>query len=163
MGKRFAASAKAYAKNLGKHVGRVVARRETAKEALAAVSKDSKKLGHALRKKEPRAGRKQAMRLVKEARQAYNEKNYSYAEELLRRAVRWDTGSALAHTYLGHALYQQGRIREAVLAWQQAIEADPISDAASKARRKLQHVSTKGHALLGEMAERVRTDATRSP
>ncbi len=54
-----------------------------------------------------------------------------------------------AHTYLGHALYQQGRVVEAIASWQRADEVVPHSDAAAMARKKIQNVGRSKQNVIG--------------
>ncbi|HIJ65794.1 MAG TPA: tetratricopeptide repeat protein [Candidatus Hydrogenedentes bacterium] len=158
MGKRFGKSAKSYARNLGIHLRRVVTRQESPGEALTEVSRDSKKLGHALKKGRTKHYRSRAVDFAKRGREAYNAKDYASAAKLFRRAVRADEGYGLARLYLGNALYKLDSLREAMMAWEAAIEFDPGSDAAAKARRRLQHVGDKRLKVLERLQDRNRED-----
>jgi small glutamine-rich tetratricopeptide repeat-containing protein alpha len=51
--------------------------------------------------------------------------HYQQAEEIFRRLIEIDPAAAGAHRSLGNVLYLQGRIQEAVDAWQRALEINP--------------------------------------
>lgn len=138
MGKDFGESAKVFAKNLALRTHRVITRRQTLLDAVRGIVEDAQKLrrsivGH-------QGNRRDASHQVRRGRRYYNAGKYDAAEEAFRNAITLDKGYALAYTYLGHTLYRQGRIAEAVTYWERAIEAEPTSNAAGKARQKIQHV-----------------------
>jgi len=134
---------KTFTKNISRHASNVVRRRESMRDAFSGVASDAKKLGkHAANKHSPEH-RKAAMKLVKQGREAYNAKNDTLAESLFRDAVIADETCALAHAYLGHALYRQGRTTEAESAWRRATMVEPQSEGADKAFRSLQRMDKK--------------------
>ena len=141
MPKKLISSAKSYAKNLSKHVGRVVTRRESAQEAWNQTARDTKKLKRALQAVGHGAQHDEAIRLVKRGRREYNRGDYEEAEREFREAIRTDKRCALAYTYLGFSLYKQNRVKAAVRYWEQAIEISPDSEAAEKARKKIAYVN----------------------
>lgn len=87
----------------------------------------------------PKAGdRREAANLVESGRKYYNEKRYHKSERYFRKAVATDETYARAHYYLGLSLYQINMKSAAKSAWTRATEVDPDSEAAQKARRKLE-------------------------
>jgi len=156
MSKKLKSTLSAYAANLGKHAKRIVKRQESVGDAMSGVAHDTKKVGEAFAKTSRGSNWKEAERLTKKARQAYNGRNYEEAEDLFRLAIHADGKYALAHTYLGHALYKQGRVKEAIARWRRAIEVAPHSEAADKARRKIQHVEQAKDNYLDELRDSFR-------
>lgn len=138
---------KSAVKNLFLHVAWVLSRREGLRAATHGVGRDFLKLMHIVRssKKSPDAER--AARWVKKGRLAYNERRYEAAEMAFREAILTDPAQAIAYTYLGHTLYKLGRPREAVVYWSKAVDVDPVSEAAQKARHKIAMM----HEKRGEM------------
>jgi len=139
---------KTYLKNLAKHAKWIVTRNESVGEAIQGIRKDSKKLAKTVTTGAPTTGGKTARKITEEARHAYNEHRYESAEELLRSAIIEDPKYALAFTYLGHTLYKQGKIEEAVQYWTKATIIDPDSDAAKRAQRKIT-MAGKQHNQVG--------------
>jgi tetratricopeptide (TPR) repeat protein len=139
---------KTYFKNLVKHTKWVITRNESVGEAIQGVRKDSKKLAKSVTTGPPTTGGKIARKMTEEARHAYNEHRYESAEELLRSAIVEDPKYALAFTYLGHTLYKQRKIEEAVQYWTKATIIDPESDAAKRAQRKIT-MASKQHNQVG--------------
>ena len=146
-----------YLHNVFKQVLIAVRRQQTWREAAAGVSRDTKKLGAAFGVRHADdAGRKQAVRLVRRGREEYNTAQYAAAEKLFEQAVDLDPGYAWAHLYLGHALYKQNRLREAEAAWRRAADVEPKSEAAAKARKKLQHSKRSVDSAVQDLHERFR-------
>jgi len=139
---------KTYLKNMVKHAKWIITRNETVGEAIEGIRKDSKKLAKTVATGKTSAGGKTARKLTEEARHAYNEHRYESAEELLRTAIIEDPKYALALTYLGHTLYKQKKVEDAVQYWTKATIVDPDSDAASRAHRKLT-MAAKQHKQMG--------------
>ncbi len=139
---------KTYVKNLVKHAKWVMKRDESILEAIDGIRKDSKKLARTVTTNATSTGGKTARKLTEDARHAYNEHRYESAEELLRTAIVEDPKYALALTYLGHTLYKQKKVEEAVRYWTKATIVDPDSDAAARAQRKLT-MAGKQHKQLG--------------
>lgn len=158
MSKGILRSTKSYVKNAGIHVWRVITRVESVGDALDGVRKDTSKLrGAASRHERPsRADQSEAKRLLNEGRQAYNGGDYEKAEKFFRASLIEDKRYAWAMTYLGHSLYKQNRRDDAVEAWNKAVDLAPDSDAAAKARKKLQHVAKQQTRLHRELDERIR-------
>ena len=123
--------------NLGIHAKWVLTGKEKAGHALKGVTKDSRKLSQSVAGSLKGHDHDRAVVYVKQGRRAYNDRRYTVAEEEFREAIITDPSYALAHTLLGHTLYQLGRPKEAATYWERAIEIDPKSEAADKARRKL--------------------------
>lgn len=157
MAKGFLGSAKSYTKNLGKLFWRVATREEAASDVLDHLKRDTQKLKHSMERRDSSKGNhKAASRLVDDGRLAYNGGHYGQAEDYFRRALIEDHTYTWAYTYLGHSLYKQGRRDEAVVEWERAIKCDPDSDAANKARRKIQHVEKSKYRTAQELEERTR-------
>lgn len=150
----FLDSAKRFAKNCKTHVVRVAKRRESVTEAIGGVAHDSKLLKDKVVRQE--GDRKAAVKYTRRGRKAYNNRDYVKAEECFQTAIRADMTYALAYAYLGHTKYQQKEMRLAVDAWNRAIEADPDSEGASKARRKLQHVAAQSNETIERLRENIR-------
>jgi len=100
--------------------------------------------------------RKEALKLVKQGRVAYNSKNDTQAEKLFRDAVAEDENCALAYAYLGNALYRQGRADEAELSWRRATMVEPASEGAEKALHSLQHLAKKKKAYMDRLDDKLR-------
>ncbi len=144
---------KTYVKNLVKHAKWLITRHETVSEAVEGIRKDSKKLVKTVANGAHTSGAKTARKLTEEARHAYNEHRYESAEELLRTAIVEDTKYALALTYLGHTLYKQNKVEEAVRYWTKATIVDPASDAAQRAQRKITMAGKKHRQLSTWLTE----------
>lgn len=87
---------------------------------------------------------KQAARHLETGREYYNKKRYKKALKYFEKAAAVDGRYGLAYYYLGLAMYKTDRPKGAKLAWQRAIDVDPESEGADKAREKL------GNDKLGE-------------
>lgn len=99
-----------------------------------------------------RGDRKAGVRYMRRGRRYYNNKLYARAHRNFRRAVRADESYGLAHYYLGLACYKMDLPDAARKNWTRATEVEPGSEAAEKARAKLDNPtlkrlnSVKGHA-----------------
>ena len=138
--------------NLWKRVKRVAQRREPPMDAIRGIGEDFHKLRHGYKVSRRSDEEKEARRLLKKGRKAYNEKNYSDAENYLMRALEHDEQLAWAHCFLGYTLYKLGRPDEATNHWNRAVVCDPNSDAADKARKKLEGLNAKRRETLEDMA-----------
>ncbi len=87
---------------------------------------------------------KQAARVLESGREYYNKKRYKKAMKYFQRAATIDGRYGLAYYYLGLAMYKTDRPKGARSAWRRAVDVDPESEAAEKARLKL------GNDKLGE-------------
>lgn len=87
---------------------------------------------------------KQAARHLETGREYYNKKRYKKALKYFQKAAALDGRYGLAYYYLGLAMYKTDRPKGARSAWQRAIDVDPDSEGAEKAREKL------GNDKLGE-------------
>lgn len=85
-----------------------------------------------------RGDRHESANLVESGRKYYNDKRYHKSERYFRKAVATDESYARAHYYLGLSLYQINMKSAAKTAWTRATEVEPESEAAEKARRKLE-------------------------
>ncbi|MFO7973504.1 MAG: tetratricopeptide repeat protein [Candidatus Hydrogenedentota bacterium] len=130
-------------KNVTRHAGFVLRRRESVRDALSRVASDAKKLRKHAGDQHGSERRKAALKFVKQGREAYNAKNDALAEKLFRDAVVTDEHCALAHAYLGNALYRQGKTNEAETNWRQATIVEPNSEGAKKALHSLQRLAQK--------------------
>ena len=146
---------KTYAKNLGKHVKRVLLRQESLRDAVAGISSDSGKLSRAVKGNRKPGDHHMAARLVEKGRKAYNQKNYPGAEKFLRKAVLEDPQYALAYCYLGSTMYKLDCLREAILYWTKAMEAEPGSDAAARAERSLKRIELQKKNVIADLEERL--------
>ena len=99
--------------------------------------------------------RKSAIRRVEKGIERYNTRRYVEAEELFRQAIALDPGYARAHCYLGNTLHKLGSPEEAVFEWKKAVIVDPESDAAAKAKDKLDKVAAHNTAVARSLEERL--------
>ena len=156
MPKNVRTTLRTYAKNLLTHLGKILRREEAASRAAGHIRKDTEKLQHALSLDAGNAkSHRKAVRLVKAGRLAYNAKEYLEAEKQFRAAAAKDHTYALAHMYVGHALYQQGKFREARAAWQRAYAVDPASAEGLKALRLVKRSERHEVDLAGFLNQRM--------
>jgi len=155
MGETFFPSAKSYLKNLAIRARRVVSGVEGPAEVWAGVARDTQKLVRLLLGPKRSASRKEALEWVKKGRAAYNLRNYEAAGKHFRHAATCDAHYALPHLYLGHALYQLGRVSEAMASWRCAIKTEPASQEAETAQRKIRHAAQSANEVLDYLEERV--------
>ena len=155
MGKGLLAGTKTLAKNLVRHTQSVLTGQESVRDALGELGRDSKKLKHAVGASTKASDAKRAEQPVKNGRARYNAKDYPLAERLFREALVEDARHVWAMTYLGHTLYQLGRAKEAVAAWQRAYDTDPASEAGIKAMKKIRHVERGQSSTVRELEERL--------
>jgi tetratricopeptide (TPR) repeat protein len=151
MSKPILSVAKTFVKNIFRHTELVVARDESARDAIKAINKDVRKIKNMAGNAEDRKGHKSALKLVEKGRRSYNEKSYSVAEEYFRRALEADPKCSLALTYLGHTMYQIGRQNEAIACWREAVAADPNSEGAVKARQKLEIMEQRKRKVVDDL------------
>lgn len=156
MSKNFRSSAKTFAKNVSIHLRRVFQRRETCREAWADVAQDAHRLKRALLARIESESRQEATRLLEQGRLEYNIRDYESAEDYFKRAIQADRGYGLAYTFLGYALYKQGRMDDAVRFWQKAIKVEPDSEAASRARKKIQYIEKSKHGTVSRLEKNIR-------
>lgn len=65
---------------------------------------------------------------LQQAQAAFDDGRYTEAEAILNRAIVQHPDSAEINYYLGLSLHQQFRLREAILAYQNAIRINPMYD-----------------------------------
>lgn len=159
MAKGLFGNARTFVKNMTFHLGLVLRRKARRIGAWAAIRRDWRKLRRSTKRAQTGAAHKNAVHLVKKGRERYNARDYEGAESYFRDALTEDPRYALAHTYLGHSLYKQGHIRQAVAAWRRAVAAEPGSEAATKAQRKIRYVQ-KTHADYVSILEDPTRDRT---
>ena len=80
MDKHLAKTAKTLLKNVGKHVKRIVLRRESVKSAVTGLVDDADRLKRAAKGAKAPGDHHRASQLVEKGRKAYNEKQYAEAE-----------------------------------------------------------------------------------
>ena len=101
---------------------------------------------------------KRASGHLEHGRRYYNKKKYVKAEEYFRSAVMEDAGYALAHYYLGLALYKQDLSDKAIGCWTRAAKAEPGSDAALKAQKKLEFVRKHMNQVIDQLESQIRQE-----
>jgi tetratricopeptide (TPR) repeat protein len=153
--KRLGRSALTYFKNLIQHTKRVFMGRESVGQALRGVGQDSGRLREAVAATRETEDQYRARRLVEKARHRYNDKRFDHAERFLREALTLDRSNPWASLYLGNVLYKEGRFREAIVYWEQTISAAADSEAATKARLKLQRVESEKRKINDWYEERL--------
>jgi tetratricopeptide (TPR) repeat protein len=84
---------------------------------------------------------KYAVHNVKMGIKYYNVRNYAKAVEHFSAALKYDDAYSRAYYYLGNAYYKMRRMTDALCNWRLAIESEPDSDSADKARDKLGSVN----------------------
>ena len=156
MAKGFLASAKSYMKNLSKRAGRVATGAESPKTALGGFTRDTAKLKRSLGKSKTTKDTRRATDMTRKGQRAYNEKDYAEAEECFRHALTYDAEYLPAQLYLGHALYQLGRLEDALRAWERVIECDAASKEAIRAQRKIHHVEKSRADVIEHLRTRLK-------
>lgn len=99
------------------------------------------------------AQRKDAMNLVNDGVKLYNAKKYLEALKAFKTAADYDPTYARAHTYHGNTLYKLAEHGDALRAWERAIAVDPLSDAAGKARAKVERVKSQNQLAIRDLHE----------
>jgi tetratricopeptide (TPR) repeat protein len=150
-----AKNAKTYAKNLGKHLKRVVLRQESVRDAASNIADDSNRLMRAVKGSRKPGDHHRAARYVEKGRKAYNQKRFPAAEEAFRKALLEDADYALAHYYMGAAMYKQDKLREALQYWTNAVKLAPGSDAALRAEKSLKRVHLQQKNVIAGLEERL--------
>lgn len=148
-------SARTFAKNIGKHVKRIVLRQESLGDAAAGIAGDSDKLVRAVKGSRKPGDHHRAARYVEKGRKAYNQKRYAVAEEAFRKALLEDAEYALAHCYMGSAMYKQDKLSEAIKYWTNAVKLAPGSDAAVRAEKSLMRVQVQKKNVIASLEERL--------
>lgn len=97
--------------------------------------------------------RKDSMSLVNDGVKLYNSKKYEEALKVFKTATEYDSTYARAYVYLGNTLYKLAEHGEALRFWQHAISLDPLSDAASKARAKVERVKSQNQMAIRDLHE----------
>jgi len=97
--------------------------------------------------------RKDSMGLVNDGVKLYNAKKYEEALKAFRAATEHDSTYARAYVYLGNTLYKLAEHGEALRVWQHAISLDPLSDAAGKARAKVERVKSQNQIAIRDLHE----------
>lgn len=144
-----------FLRNLWVHAKRVSINRESAREAFAGIRNDARKLAKTFETPDSADRRRRARASLRAGCNSYNAGDYAGAEARFREALSEDPRCTLAATYLGHTLFQCGRLTEAKAAWKRAHDLDPESDAGQKALAKLRHAEGQGRDVATELQERV--------
>ena len=147
-------NASTFARNVAAHGKRLLLKQETLDDVLEGVSKDTDKFKRAVKNVKSEGKYFEATRLTEKGRRAYNDKDFTKAEDYFRRAIVADATYALAYTYLGTTLYRQERLRDATQYWLKAVEVAPGSDAAAKAERYLRNIKLRKDAVIAELEDR---------
>ncbi|MFP4502154.1 MAG: hypothetical protein ACLFTT_14225 [Candidatus Hydrogenedentota bacterium] len=137
-----------YRHAVARHVRAAIRREEPLKQAANGVVVDTRKLVNKLRGKHEIDSRHKAKAYVSEGAQAYKKQNFARAEASFRKAVELDAHYALAWLYLGNTLYKRNCTTQAVEAWHKATAAEPHSEAAETAAKRLTKLGCAGD--LGE-------------
>jgi tetratricopeptide (TPR) repeat protein len=98
-----------------------------------------------------------AAKSLERGRRYYNKKQYLRSEDFFRRAATADDSYALAHYYLGLALYKMDKSEEAVKAWERAIHVGPGTKAAGKADKKIEYVKKHMNRTITELKEQIKS------
>ncbi len=101
------------------------------------------------------AEHKSAVKRVNTGVAYYNDKHYLDALHVFLSAIELDPHYSRAYMYLGNAHYKLKEHAEAAAAWERAIRVDPLSEAADKARMKLEHLRAKTHQAINELEEQI--------
>lgn len=142
--------------DVARHVRRWLRHDEAPTEMITGVAKDARKFWYRLRKSAPDHARKEAIHHVKKGMEAYNLQCYDRAETHFRRALYNDADYARAHTYLANTLYKEGRLTDAVVHWNRAIECEPHSDAADMARERLSQLGSGEGGIRANLEEQMK-------
>ena len=100
--------------------------------------------------------RRRARAWLEKGRRAYNKKHYTHAIDAFHTAIEYNPHDAHGHYFLGLAYYKQQKTNEAVAAWRRAVDADPDSEAAEKARRKIEYVQSHMTRVADELKRRIK-------
>lgn len=95
--------------------------------------------------------RKLAMHRLNEGIRLYNQKRYDEALRAFKDAVSEDPNYGRAHLYHGNTLYKLHRQEEALAEWERTVRVDPHSEAADKAREKLDLQQAKNHQAIRDI------------
>ena len=124
-------------RHLKRRTRRIFNREEDKREALAGMAKEAGRFVKHMIKPGATRDRKQAVALVNKGKDAYNAAEYKKAEKYFKKSLSEDPSYARAWMYLGNTYYKEKLNAEAGDAWVKAIEAEPKSGAAEKAREKI--------------------------
>jgi tetratricopeptide (TPR) repeat protein len=146
-----------FLKNLVLHGRFILARKETLAEAFAEIGADLRKVRSVVAASSGKASaHKRSAKLTEAGRRSYNRGSYAKAERLFRDAAIEDPQYALPVAYLGDALYKQGRLQEAVAAWERAYALSPSSEGGQKASKGLEAIRKQVAKLSDELEAGIR-------
>jgi len=100
--------------------------------------------------------RKMSIQYMKRGVEHYNEHRYEKADRYFKRAVTADESHAQAHYYRGLALYKLNQVDAALAEWLRASQVEPDSEAADKARRKLEGIGPKYEKAIEAFRKQMR-------
>ena len=144
-----------YLKHLGKHLRKVFRRKESAKDAVSGIAKDTAEYAQKVLRRAPSHDHKLAAKTVQRGVDQYNERRYAEAIESFRQALDYDQNYGRAYLYLGNALYQDGQEQPARFAWKRATEVDPTSESAVSAMRKLEKFEIDAKSTVSYLEDRM--------
>lgn len=99
---------------------------------------------------------KKASRLLEHGRKHYNKRRYKKAQRYFAGAVSYDPEYALAYYFQGLVRYQLNFSDAASASWKQAIKVDPGSEAALKAKEKIERVHSQTVRVVDELEQQIR-------
>ena len=99
--------------------------------------------------------RQRARAWLEKGRRAYNKKHFNHAIDAFHTAIEYNPHESLGHYFLGLAYYKQQKTNEALAAWRRAVDSDPDSEAADKARRKIEYVQSHMTRVADELKRRI--------
>ena len=144
-----------YIKHLGKHLRKLLRRKESAKDAVSGMAKDTAEYAHKVLRRAPSHDHKLATKAVQRGVKHYNDRRYIEAVQAFRQALDFDQQYARAYLYLGNALYQQGEELPARHAWKRATEVEPTSESAVSAMRKLEKFEIDAKSTVTYLEEKM--------
>ncbi len=160
MARKLVVTLRRFAKNLALHTRSVITLKESLADAAKAIRSDSEKVRATVGDLSATSGKhRKAAKLAERGRNEYNQGRYSEAERYFRDAIIEDSHYVLPVTYLGHALYKQGKYGDAMGAWQRAYTLDPNSEEGQAAWRKMQGVKRKEKGAVSDLE--IRQSASR--
>ena len=122
-----------FVRSVRAHFWAFLRRKESPREALRGIAKDSRKFVRKLRAEPDEAGYRKAKQYVNQGVRAYNGADYEKAMYYFTKATQSDDHYALAWLYLGDASHKRGHATEAIEAWQRAAHVGHNTEAGERA------------------------------
>ncbi len=144
-----------YFRHLAKHLRKLFRSKESAKEAVSGMAKDTADYAQKVLRRPSSHDHKLAVRAVQRGKTQYNGRRYIEAIQSFREALEYDQTYGRAYLYLGNALYQNGEEMPARRAWKRATEVDPTSDSAVSALRKLEKFEVDAKSTVTFLQEKM--------